>query len=133
MRELLLITNALSDVTRVRLLMMLSERELCVCQLVSSIGLADSTVSKHMSLLRAAGLVTSRKQGRWVYYRSGCDQSSVFSKRVLQLLQEYLQGDPVTAADAERLRMLIAQDDGTICQTADIPCSKHIRAPLEKV
>lgn len=60
---------ALSDPTRLRLLAALRGGELCACQLIDLVGLAPSTVSKHLSLLRDAGLVESRKAGRWVHYR----------------------------------------------------------------
>ena len=61
--------GALSDPTRLRLLLALRGGELCACQLIGLVGLAPSTVSKHLALLRAAGLVAARKDGRWVHYR----------------------------------------------------------------
>lgn len=69
MREFTAIAKALSDEHRVRALMALRRRELCLCQLVELLGLATSTVSKHMTILRQAGLVEGVKQGRWMYYR----------------------------------------------------------------
>ncbi len=60
---------ALSDETRLRLAYALRGGERCVCQLIALVGLAPSTVSKHLALLREAGLVETRKEGRWVYYR----------------------------------------------------------------
>jgi ArsR family transcriptional regulator len=63
------ITKALSDPHRVRALLALRKGELCVCQIIELLGLAPSTISKHMSILKQAGLVDSRKDSRWVYYR----------------------------------------------------------------
>ncbi len=63
------ISKALSDETRVRILMLLSRGELCVCQITELLELAPSTISKHLSLLHHARLVTMRKDKRWVYYR----------------------------------------------------------------
>ena len=63
------LASALSDPNRVRALVALRGRELCVCQLVELLELAPSTVSRHLKILAQAGLVESRKQGRWVYYR----------------------------------------------------------------
>ncbi len=63
------VARALADPTRLRVLHALGKGELCVCQITELAGLAPSTVSRHMSLLSAAGLVASRKEGRWVYYR----------------------------------------------------------------
>ena len=76
LRSLLLITGALADASRVRLLMALLGGELCVCQLLGVLKLAPSTVSKHMSILNNAGLVTAEKRGKWVYYSlAGTDAS----------------------------------------------------------
>ena len=69
MLDFMAIAKALADENRVRLLLALQKQELCVCQLIELIGLAPSTVSKHMSILRQARLVEARKEGRWVYYR----------------------------------------------------------------
>ncbi len=69
MREFLNITKALSDENRIRALLALASGELCVCQLIELLGLAPSTVSKHMAILHQAGLAEPRKDGRWIYYR----------------------------------------------------------------
>ncbi len=68
MEEITDIAKALSDQNRMRALMALRKGELCVCQLIELFGLAASTVSKHMSILRRCGLVKGRKQGKWMYY-----------------------------------------------------------------
>jgi ArsR family transcriptional regulator, arsenate/arsenite/antimonite-responsive transcriptional repressor len=69
MREILNITKALADGSRLRILMMLRRQELCVCQIVEVLQLANSTVSKHLSILHSARLIENRKEGRWVWYR----------------------------------------------------------------
>ncbi len=63
------ITKALSDPGRVRILLALRRRELCVCQITELFGFAPSTMSKHLSILHHAGLIQSRKTERWVHYR----------------------------------------------------------------
>ncbi|HSW02527.1 MAG TPA: metalloregulator ArsR/SmtB family transcription factor [Sedimentisphaerales bacterium] len=67
MRDVLDLTKAMADGNRLRVLMALTGGELCVCQIVELLQLAPSTVSKHMSILRQAGLVEGRKDGRWMY------------------------------------------------------------------
>ena len=69
MREFMAITKALSDPSRVRILLALRRRELCVCQITELFGFAPSTMSKHLSILHHAGLIQSRKTERWVHYR----------------------------------------------------------------
>lgn len=66
------ILRVLGDPTRLRLLRLLleAETELCVCELVDSLEESQYNVSKHVTALKAAGLVASRRDGRWVYYRA---------------------------------------------------------------
>ena len=93
MREFLEITKALSDINRVRILMALGKRELCVCQITEFLGLAPSTVSKHMSILDHARLVESRKDGRWVYYRLASEDAPRIVSRALVWTIEILEND----------------------------------------
>jgi ArsR family transcriptional regulator len=60
--------HALSDETRVEVLRMLRSGELCVCELQAELGAAQSRLSFHLKVLKDAGLVTDRRQGRWAYY-----------------------------------------------------------------
>ena len=60
--------GALSDETRLRLIALLSEGEQCVCDLTDALQAAQSRLSFHLKVLKEAGLVTDRKDGRWVYY-----------------------------------------------------------------
>lgn len=64
-----ILTKALADGSRLRLLKLLEDGEVCVCILTEALGLAPATVSKHLSLLKAAGFIQARKDGRWVHYR----------------------------------------------------------------
>lgn len=68
-RDFVRVAKALADEGRVRALLALAGGELCLCQLVDLLGLAPSTVSRHVKELCAAGLVTRRKQGKWHYFR----------------------------------------------------------------
>lgn len=61
--------KALADVSRLRILAALDGRELCVCHLIPLLGLDPSTVSRHVGVLREAGLVAVRKEGRWLHCR----------------------------------------------------------------
>ena len=69
MQRVVRTTKALADENRIRVIGALKGRELCVCQLIELLCLAPSTVSKHLSILKNARLIDSRKQGRWMYYR----------------------------------------------------------------
>ncbi len=81
MEAVLGILKALADGNRLRVVMALTaHKELCVCYLAQMLGISMATVSRHMSILQAAGVVTSRKEGRWVYYRLRDDFPPVLRK-----------------------------------------------------
>ncbi len=75
--------RAISDRNRIRILKMLEPGELCVCQITAILGLAPASASKHLSLLRMAGLLTHRKEGRWVYYRLSAHPNNPYAPAVL--------------------------------------------------
>ena len=83
MFEFLNITKALAEENRLRILLALEHQELCVCQLIELLKLAPSTVSKHVSILRQARLVTGRKDGRWIFYQLAGDGSPVEVKEAI--------------------------------------------------
>lgn len=66
---LALLFKALSDPTRLRLLGLLAEGEVCVCFLCEALKLVQPTVSRHLAYLKRAGLVTARREGQWSHYR----------------------------------------------------------------
>jgi DNA-binding transcriptional ArsR family regulator len=72
------VLKALSDETRLRILNLLYERELCVCDIVESLGIMQTKASRHLSYLRNAGLISSRKQAQWVYYSIIKDEGTAF-------------------------------------------------------
>jgi DNA-binding transcriptional ArsR family regulator len=115
MREILNITKALSDENRVRILMSLRDGELCVCQIIEMLGLAPSTVSKHLSILYQACLVESRKDGRWNYYRLAGQTASPCVREAIQWLQRHLQKDPQAVEDAKRLKAICKMDKDELC------------------
>jgi DNA-binding transcriptional ArsR family regulator len=108
MRSTLRITKALSDIQRLRILMLLRKGELCVCRIIAVLGLAPSTVSKHLSILSAAALVDSRKEGRWAYYRLPHRTALKVVKPVLKWLDETLGAEDLVAKDAKKLEAALA-------------------------
>lgn len=110
------VTKALADIQRVRALMLLRGGELCVCQIVEVLALAPSTVSKHLSILSAAGLVDSRKVGRWAYYRLPEGITVAFVRPVLKWLGDILKTDERIKQDAKKLKAVVACDRGSLCR-----------------
>lgn len=106
MREFMAIAKALADENRIRVLLALRGRELCVCQIIEFLGLAPSTVSKHMSILRQAYLVDSRKEGRWMHYRLPGHDASAMARKAVQWVHESLAEEPGVLTDARRIRII---------------------------
>jgi ArsR family transcriptional regulator, arsenate/arsenite/antimonite-responsive transcriptional repressor len=105
--EHILIAKALSDKNRIRALFALSEGELCACDIIELLHLVPSTVSKHMGILMKAGLVSGRKDGRWMYYSLATKNNLMQSCRMLELMNEALEKDSVILKDKKRLRAII--------------------------
>lgn len=104
MNELVGVAKALSDDNRVRVLMLLADGELCVCQIIEMLGLAPSTISEHMAVLHRAGLVEARKEGRWIYYRLADADAPGMVGVALRWVRESLENDRQVRSDARRLR-----------------------------
>lgn len=115
MRHLLRTTKALADENRIRILGALRESELCVCQIIELLELAPSTVSKHLSVLRNARLIDSRKQGRWMYYRLAGEE---FPEQVAGALGWVFRSFDATArqaGDRRRLREILEISPEVLC------------------
>jgi len=115
MREFLTITKAMADENRVRALMALADGELCVCQIIELLGLAPSTVSKHMAVLHQAGLVETRKAGRWIYYRIAEDPGLPCARTALAMALDCLAKDNRIRQDAKRLKTIRKMSRNDLC------------------
>jgi DNA-binding transcriptional ArsR family regulator len=116
MREFMNITKALADENRVRMLLALQRGELCVCQITELFGLAPSTISKHLSILYQAGLAASRKEGRWIYYRLPGKEGPAAARQAIDWVKQSANGMPQVAADAARLKKVLAMDIVELCK-----------------
>jgi len=115
MRDLMAVLKALADENRVRILMALRPGELCVCQIVELLGLAPSTVSKHMAILKQARLVENRKEGRWMFYRIAED-ATVEAQAMTSLAARLLAEDPQLRDDARRMKQILKTDRDELCR-----------------
>jgi DNA-binding transcriptional ArsR family regulator len=116
MRDFLNITKALADGTRLRVLLALRDGELCACQLTELFGLAPSTMSKHFYLLRNAGLVDSRKDGRWVYYSLPGQDAPTPVREALYWVEKSLARDERITEDAQKLKKILKCEPGELCK-----------------
>lgn len=117
MRDLIAITKALADENRLRAIGLLRGRELCLCQIIEVLGLAPSTVSKHMSILQQARLVQSRKQGRWVYLKLADKDAPTEALQALEVVLTSLTEDKQGKADQKRLKAVFKIQPEELCRT----------------
>jgi ArsR family transcriptional regulator len=103
MKEVLRLLKLLSDETRLRILMILKRRELCVCQIMAVLGISQPLVSRNLALLDDAGLLKERREGKLIYYSIRDDLPSGIS-RLLNLLREELKDDETLTMDLDTLK-----------------------------
>ncbi|MCR4308600.1 MAG: metalloregulator ArsR/SmtB family transcription factor [Deltaproteobacteria bacterium] len=110
------VLKAAADPTRVRILKILEGGEMCVCQVIAILSLGQSTVSKHLFLLRAAGLIKDRRDRKWVHYSLDRGSGSTYAAWMLRNLRGWLNDDPVVAKDRKRAAMARAIGPIAICE-----------------
>jgi ArsR family transcriptional regulator, arsenate/arsenite/antimonite-responsive transcriptional repressor len=94
--------RALADTTRLRLIHLMSEQEICVCYFIDVIGAPQSKISRHLAYLRRAGIVGARREGKWMHYRLIVPQEH-HAASILKSTIEVLKRDKEMQKDCERL------------------------------
>lgn len=113
------IAKALGDETRLRIMALLKDQELCACQIIEAFALANSTISRHLTLLKQAGLLKSRKNGRWVYYAWSSAEGQAVSETVQlsqQWVHEVTSHDPRFQQDREHMTQILRLDPEELCR-----------------
>jgi len=103
LRDLIKVFKALSDETRIRLLKLLQQRELCVCELMQVLNMTQSRVSRNLGILKDAGLVKDRRDGLWVHYSLSEKSFNKYAGPILELLRDWGNDDDVVLRDLEEL------------------------------
>ncbi len=108
MPALTTIAHALSDPNRVRLLVACLDQERCVCQLVELIDLSNASISKHLATLKNAGLLESRREGRWVHYQTPPTPDAIITDafafvRMHALSDHQIQADQIKLAQIDTI------------------------------
>ena len=97
-----LLFRALADPTRLRLLNLIADREICVCYFVEILKTSQPKISRHLAYLRKAGIVASRRDGKWMHYRLVVPRDEVAAK-ILRETLGHLRGKPEMQRDIARL------------------------------
>lgn len=113
---------ALADKTRLRLLNLMREDEVCVCYFTEVLGESQPKISRHLAYMRNAGIVSARREGKWMNYRIEMPENP-FAARVLTDTLEWLKAQDNMRADYEKL--------ARVCCSLEAPVT-IIRAPTPK-
>ncbi|MBN1349310.1 winged helix-turn-helix transcriptional regulator [candidate division KSB1 bacterium] len=104
MDQLVKLFKALGDKNRIRIVKMLQQKDLCVCEITAILELATSTVSKHLSILKDANLIGDHKKGKWVEYYLKTAGNNLFINGLLPLIAFWLNDDEQVKSDSVRLK-----------------------------
>lgn len=126
MRDLERALKAAADPTRTRILKLLESGELCVCQIQAVLGLATSTISKHLSILKSADLVEDRRDGKWIHYGLAGGERNPHARGVLDLVRSALKRDPAIAEDRRKLAAIRRIPLVTLCAIDPAERSSHV-------
>lgn len=106
MDELVTIFKALSDETRLRIIKLLEQGELCVCDITAALDMVQPKVSFHLGALKEAGLITDRKQGKWTHYR--LNEGDLIRRMLILSVCERMR-DAVVTGDKKRLNGFLGE------------------------
>ena len=105
LNDLLLVLKAIADKNRLRIIKMLQKRSCCVCEITAVLNIATSTASKHLSILKDAGILEDMKEGKWVNYFLVKSSNNIFLNALLPLLSFWLNNDEQIIADLKKLEI----------------------------
>jgi ArsR family transcriptional regulator, arsenate/arsenite/antimonite-responsive transcriptional repressor len=137
LRELSLVGQALSDPIRLRILKLLAQRDLCVCELVYLLPATQSRVSQNLALLKNANLVSDRREGRWVHYalnRTVFEQALADFRAFVSTTS--LDDVPEMSVEAERWARMAVDNPRGVCQPEPLdtvrttPQTANVMAPI---
>jgi ArsR family transcriptional regulator len=94
MKAFIKVMKALSDPNRVKIVKLLQQKIMCVCELQGALGISQPSVSKHLKILEEAGIVDYQKDGLWVNYYLNDGRSSPYAANLIGNLKHWLDDDP---------------------------------------
>ena len=95
--------KALGEPTRLKILKILAEREMCVCELMEIMEMNQPRVSQHLKVLKDAGVISERKQAQWNYYSLCCEDFHDFVNAFVAFIQDDLKNISELAAECQRM------------------------------
>ncbi len=113
MKDFIRVMKALSDPNRVKILKLLQQKTMCVCELQGALQISQPRVSKALKMLEEAGLVNYKKEGLWVNYYLADGSASPYAASLLGNLKHWLDSDPEVSELIEKVPLL---DRAELCK-----------------
>ena len=110
MRELVKVFKALADKNRLRILKMLQSKKMCACELSAALGITRPSVSRHLSLMKDAGLVVDERNGSWIDYSLCEERINQYAPVIQAHLKEWVNDDPKVKDDLEKIKSLSREE-----------------------
>jgi ArsR family transcriptional regulator, arsenate/arsenite/antimonite-responsive transcriptional repressor len=104
-RDIEILFRALADRTRLRLLSLMGDEEICVCFLVEVLKTNQPKISRHLAYLRRAGVVAARREGKWMHYRIVLPVEE-HAARIFREVRTWLANDPALQRDRARMNKI---------------------------
>ena len=106
MRELVKVFKALADRNRLRILKMLQSKKMCVCELSAALDITRPSVSRHLGLMKDAGLVQDERNGQWIDYSLCKDTVNQYASVIQSHLNKWINDDPKIRDDIKKIKKL---------------------------
>lgn len=114
MDDVLNLFSILSDKTRLRILLLLFEKELCVCEIFAALKMSQPRVSRQLAILKQSKLIKDRREGKWIYYKIETNSTTEHLQSLLSMLIEWIKDDTEFNLDK---KMLLGLSDLKKCIT----------------
>jgi len=106
MRELVKVFKAVADENRLRILKMLQHKKMCVCELAAALGITQPSVSRHLSLMKDAGLVSDHRNGPWIDYELCEEKINQYAPVIKSYLKGWINDDHKVKEDLRKIKSL---------------------------
>ena len=113
MRELIKVFKAVADKNRMRILKMLEKKKMCVCELSAVLEITQPSVSKHLSILKNAGLIQDERNGQWIDYSLCTEKINIYIPVIQSSIKNWLNDDVVIQSDLQKTKTLCRE---TLCK-----------------
>ncbi len=110
MRDLVCVFKAVADKNRMRILKMLEKKDMCVCELAAVLEIKQPSVSKHLSILKTAGLIQDKRNSQWIDYSLCSEKINKYSPVIQAAIKNWLNDDPVVKSDRQKSKKLCRQE-----------------------